>query len=1354
MSVKVRGMKTIRYFLMMLVCMMGCVTLCAQSFPYHFHSIGVDDGLPDNYVKTVFGLPDGRLGVRTTVLLNFYDGTRFVSYPFGNQTYACGVGTTIPVQYVDKRNRLWLKEKGYLRLFSLETERFIRPETVFQEWNMKKPVDNLFVDNEKRIWVTDTEGTLFLFDDETDKLTKMIPSDEQSQTYGNLVTLETIGRVCWLVYANGVLRCLDMDNRKFIRQETFLQDRLEVNEEVFIRTMDNKDFWLMWRKGVGYYKGSTYQWKEISQLDYEECGALNGMDIDSGNNLWVATSQKGLYWIDSHSLLPVHATDGTVVDNHAQQKYVHSVYFDRLNNTIWAGYYNEGLECWHPSMNNVEEYHPANVKGEWPDHSVHSMLELADGTILVGSQRGMCIYDPQTVTMKRCLRELDQVNIRSLYRDKKGRIWIGTYKKGLLCWENDRLSHFLETDSLGIEQTNIRSLIEDATGQMWVSVAGGVGRFFPEENRLELLSERFPALSRYRICNSLAIDSQGRLVVGADNGMYRYDVKEDKVWIPEIEHPESPLVTEGSSKNNCILADSRGLLWIGTQFGMKILYPNGNVDVLSIEAGLANATIQSIQEDVNHDIWVSTINAIYRIIVNTDDANNPYRVSCLIKNTTSHKNGLYEFCSLKTRNGQMYFGKISGFCSFSPENVALAPCTRSPFFASLRLFGKQIGQGEEYNGRVLFEKTVDCTRQVELEYDENFVTFDFASLNFVNSSQTYFRYRLKGLEEKWAEQSFVKEYGTVTYSNLSPGKYEFVVQAAGNDHQWSEEAVFNLTIRPPFWKTYWAYMVYLLTLSMLVYGYMRYLERKNNRRLAYLKEKETVRQQEELNQMKFRFFVNVSHELRTPLTLILSPLEILRKKISDEKTSHQLDVMYKNAQELHRLINQLLDFRKVEMRKEKLHLSTGDLVEFMNSVYALFQPTSEDKNLDFRFETDVEHLFMYFDHDKVHKIINNLLSNAFKYTPVGGTVWMNLEETEQGGRKYAVIKVSDTGIGMEADQLPHIFDRFYQVQDTSEGKSGSGIGLHLVKEYTQMHEGEVQVESDRSGTTFTVRIPVDMKPLELVAEQQPMGNQDEPEAEIQAGIPIYKYTILVVDDNEDVRFFLKEQLGEYYNILEAPDGEIAEQLAIEHNPDMVVSDIMMPKVDGMELCRRLKTNLQTSHIPVMLVTARTADDIKISSYEVGADSYIPKPFNLEMMLVRIRKLIEQKEKRWSEFKDKLDVNPSVITITSIDEQLVKKALDFVERNMDNPAYNVDMLSGDMAMSRMTFYRKLQSITGQSPNEFIKTIRLKRAAQLLENSQFSVSEVADRCGFSSSSYFAKCFKAQFGVLPKQYAENQE
>lgn len=1342
------------------ICLLLCaasIAIQARQISYNFCSIGVSNGLPDNYVKNVFGLPDGRLGVRTSVLLNLYDGTNFSTFPlWTNNNYPISYHSIVPTQYIDSNNCLWLKERGLLQVFDLSKECFIPADSILVRWGLREKLANLFVDSRRYVWLVDVKTNIFRYDTSKEELTLVCEADDFLRDNGGPVAVEVFGNACWMVHESGIIRCYDIEKRKFVRMENFLKKRLDRNGQVVIRMLENGDFWLMWTQGLGYYDSNGNTWNEIKDISPDEAGDLVSIDTDKSGNLWLGTARRGLYTIERYTLSVSNIGTVSARQDEINGLNIHSVYVDKQTSIIWIGLFNQGLACYHPSMNNFRLYNHENVSGEWSSENVHCMLEQEDGTLLLGTQKGLCRYNPKTRFMDMPFKEMRHQLFHTICRDSKGCIWIGSYQEGLYCIENGKVHRYLTVNRDGVENTNVRAVLEDRQGRIWVSVNGGVGVLHRQADTLELLSRKYPELKKYKLANTLALDADGRLVVGTDNGLYIYDRQNDSLWVPELEEPESPLLTQGSNKYNCLFKDSRNLLWMGTQYGIKILSEDKRVDFLGLEQGFANATVQSIQEDNNHDIWVATVNAIYKIEVESADDKYVYKLICLDKNQTHDWNDLYDFCALTTRNGQIVFGKMNGFCMFTPENIVFSSCINRPLFTSFKLFNEPVVCGREYGGRVLFDKAIDHTASIVLRYDENFLTFGFSSLNFVNPAQTYFRYKLEGLEKQWTEFVSDNGLGSVTYNSIPPGEYVFKVQSAGNDREWSPESVFTVVIRPPFWNTLWAKALYLLGGLGVLYGFTVYLYRRNKRKLLQMQELEAVKQKEELNQMKFRFFTNVSHELRTPLTLIIIPLEILRKKLTDEKVLHQLDVVYKNAQELYGLVNQLLDFRKVEMQMEKLRLTPGDMEEFLTSVHTLFMPFAADKYLDFKFRVVDKRMFMYFDHDKLHKIVNNLLSNAFKFTPKGGAVTLQLSKQTVENRNYAKIEVTDTGIGIPEEQLPHIFERFYQVQNWDESKIGSGIGLHLVREYIQIHEGRIEVGSRQGeGTTFTVYLPMDLKPVEVETAQAEM--LADKELEEVAGVLADadgKKKILIVEDNDDVRTFLKEQLEEWYNVLDAPDGEVGERLAIEHNPDLIVSDIMMPKVDGIELCRRIKTSVQTSHIPVVLLTARTADDIKISSYEVGADSYIAKPFNFDILLVRIRKLIEQQESRRQEFRKNIRVNPSVITITSLDEQLMQKALERIERNIDNPEYNVETLSRDLGMSRMNLYRKLQAITGHTPTEFIKTIRLKRAAQLLQGSQLTMVEVADRVGFSSSSYFTKCFKEQFGVLPTQYAENEE
>ena len=1358
------GMKTRYILFLILSCLLCPARLDAGQAPYIFRHIGVANGLPDNYVKSIFRIPDGRLGVRTTVLLSLYDGSSFSDFPYDTRdNYYIDYDHVIPRQYVDADSRIWMKERGLLRVFDLSTERYINNiDSLLFRFGLKEKIADMFIDSNQRYWFVTSGYSVYSYAPSEKKLEEICTNDEFVRHNGTLREVASYGDLCWMVHRKGMIRCYDLKQKRFVRQEDFLVGKMKSEDQAILEVLDNGDYWLMWDRGAGYYDTHTNEWTEMTDIYTNDYTMLTTITTDNDGNLWIGSVSNGAYHITRRNFSVTHLKTFPLLTGGVIQNDIHSIFFDKQSGGLWIGFYNQGICYYHPTMNNFPVYNKENVSGDWKDESVRCMLETKNGNVLIGTAKGLYRYNPKTGVMDIPYKELNHQICRKLYRDSHNRIWLGTFHDGLYSIIDGKVKSYsypnmnYQNDP---DYSNIRAILEDKKGRIWLSVYGGVGAFNPENGEIDLLFNKHPLLKKYKTANTLELDNQGRLIVGADNGLYFYDPEKDSVYIPEIDEPGNALYNHESNKYNCILRDSRDALWFGTQYGLNVVTKEQKIYRIGKENGLFNTTIQSIQEDNNGDIWLSTINSLCKIKVESGNGDYSFHVISFASESGWQRDDLYEFSSLKTKNGTLYFGRVNGFNAFTPENIAHEQAPNRPLITSLRLFNTPVLPGNEYNGRILFDKAINSVEKVSLDYDENFITLDFSGLNFMNPSQTFFRYCMEGFDKGWTELQSENGQGRVTYNNLPPGEYVFKVVTAGSNKVWGEESALSFTIHPPFWDTIAARIIYSILFCLLMGGVITFLNRRNRRKLLQAQEQEALRQKEELDQMKFRFFTNISHELRTPLTLIITPLDMLRRKVADETIGKQLNNIYRNAQELLVLVNQLLDFRKLEMKGETLHLMNGDIEEFVTSISHSFMPMAAEKHFNFINQSECRALYMYFDRDKVHKIVNNLLSNAFKFTKEGGTIKLQLSKEELDGRWYARMEVSDTGIGISETDLPHIFDRFYQVQNKVDEKPGSGIGLHLIKEYVNIHEGKIAVDSHvGQGSVFTVWLPVDLKPEKEVMPEPSLtspAEREQPSVEDLSAEALPaddgRKKLLIVEDNKEFRSFLKEQLGEFYKVIEAADGEEGEKQAVDENPDLIVSDIMMPKMDGIELCRRIKTNVQTSHIPVVLLTARTADDVKISSYEVGADSYMSKPFSFDMLLIRVRKLIEQQEKRKQNFRKNLEVNPGKITITPLDEQLIQKALECVEKNMDNTGYAVEDLSRDLGMTRMNLYRKLQSITGHTPTDFIKSIRLKRAAQLLQGSQLNIVEIADRVGFSSSSYFTKCFKDMFELLPTQYAE---
>lgn len=647
---------------------------------------------------------------------------------------------------------------------------------------------------------------------------------------------------------------------------------------------------------------------------------------------------------------------------------------------------------------------------------------------------------------------------------------------------------------------------------------------------------------------------------------------------------------------------------------------------------------------------------------------------------------------------------------------------------------------------------------VEFDYKQNIFSVSFASDNFILPEKTQYMYKLEGFNNDWLTLPLGGH--NVTFTNLAPGKYVLRVKAVNSDgYVGIKEATLGIVVNPPFWMSWWAYLLYAVALVILLFLF-RYRMLKHEREKFHLQQIENeVAKNEEINNMKFRFFTNVSHELRTPLTLIISPLEGMLKETTDELQITRLQLMYRNAQRLLHLVNQLLDFRKGEMSTHQLSLSEGDIISYVHSVCNSFLLMADKKHIQFSFFSGIDTFSMAFDADKVGKIVMNLLSNAFKFTPDGGRVTVMVEHVS-GTPDILEIKISDTGIGISDEDKEHIFERFYQANHKGiEETTGNGIGLSLVRDFVTLHEGEVKVfDNIGTGSVFVIQLPVKHVETQVQLPEEKVvsaGTEDDKEVKDECreetgrnNFPL----LLVVDDNEDFRIFMRYSLELQYRVKLAVNGKEAWEMMQEELPDLVISDVMMPQMDGNELCRLIKQDKRTAHIPVILLTARQNTESKLEGLQTGADDYVTKPFNMTILVLRIRKLIEL-SRYHSVSQGMIDPSPSEIVITSLDEKLIEKAIKYVEDNMSRSELSVEELSRELGMSRVHLYKKLLQITGKTPIEFIRVIRLKRAAQLLRESQLHVSEVAFEVGFNNPKYFSRYFKDEFGVLPSVYLEKE-
>ncbi len=1037
--------------------------------------------------------------------------------------------------------------------------------------------------------------------------------------------------------------------------------------------------WVLTDKKVSRI-GADGNIREVVLLPEGSDDLFTAIAVGKDGRVWLGSARSGLRIVladGSVQQLPyMEATDGRRIEQHTD---ISCIYADNRGG-IWIGTQNEGLLFSHPDILHFRTVNNGTLSGGvFRDQGMKCFAEVSGGKVLVGTVKGLALYEPDANRVSYPWPALKDALVISLYVDSQQAVWVGTFYDGMYRIDpvTGRIRNYNWPEDGNVDvsykrgrvnRNCVRSLLETADGTYWISVYGGVGRFNPVTGEIRLLSEKHPELSSQRIVRVLTYSEDGILEGMGDHGLFRYSAPLDSILALSAVSPyQSP-----QAKVMSRVEYAPGEWWFTTASRMGRSC-----------SGATQPEITYYSEE--------------------------YGISC---------GAFLENAVLKHSSGKLLFGGASGFVVVDPKAAHLPDEGIAPVISAITVDG---------------EPRFPEDGKLTVRYNEHDISLYLSNLNYANPSLSVYQYMLEGQDRKRTTVSSSYSH-QVRWNSLRPGKYVFRANASNNMLDWSPETSLEIEVKPPFWATVWAFVVYALLAVMGLLGVTWWAYQRQLRKLRDSAQAERHRQEKELVEMKMRFFTNISHELRTPLSLILLPLESLMKEKEEGSAEYRkLDTMHRNAQSLLELVNHLLDFRKLEMGGEKLHAGVGSFSDFASSVVESFQLGAQEKGITLTFLDETGNPLVSFDKSMMQKVLNNLLSNALKYTPEEGAVHVYLTREENRIK----VAVSDTGRGIPAADLPDIFDRFYRSGNAGT-TSGTGIGLSLVKQYVEMHGGTVAVESrEGEGSVFSFTLP-----LPAQAGERP----EEPQAPLEQA----SRRILVVDDNADFRNYLEEELSPLYAVTTASSGEDALKKLSSAQVDLVVSDVMMPGISGLELTRAIKENVETSHIPVILLTARTSDDVRTESYEQGADAYLTKPFLVEMLLARVRNLLDEREKRMKSFSSGADVSPMHVTITTLDQKLMARIMECLEQNMDNADYSVEQLASDVGMHRMNLYRKIQNLYGMTPSEFIRTMRLKRAAQIIaDDPNLNVAEVAYMVGFNTPKYFTKYFKELFGVLPSQY-----
>ena len=1006
------------------------------------------------------------------------------------------------------------------------------------------------------------------------------------------------------------------------------------------------------------------------------------------------------------------------------------------------------------------------------------------------------IHDPEN------LQSISDNVVRPIIIDHTGTLWLGTQNGGLNKFDrkNEQFTRLVNDpkNPKSLSDNWVWSIYEDHTSTLWIGTSGGLNKLVLSKSEgSDREKEQFtrfvndpknPNSLSHNAVWTIYEDRAGTLWIGTlGGGLNKFD-REKEQFTRFVHDPKNPHSLSDNTIGG-IYEDQAGTLWIGTDGGLNKFDPAQQQFMhYTVKDGLPDNSIGGILEDNHGRLWLNTV-GLSRFDPKTAIFRN-YDVSDGVQKEFARS------ASYKSSSGEMFFGGTNGFNAFHPDSIKDNPYIPTVVISAFKRYNT-----DEAEGIGIVEKGISAKKTITVSYKDNILSFEFAALSYRNTFKNKYAYKLEGFSDQWIQLGTERR---VSFTNLDPGEYTLRVKGSNNDGVWNEEGTsLKITVTPPWWKTRWAYVFYVLLFTILLYGWRRYdlhrIHLKNQLKL----EKVEAEKMKELDHFKSRFFANISHEFRTPLTLILGQIDSMIARTVDEQNRNKLGMAFRNARQLLRLINQLLDLSKIEAGSMALKARRANLIPFLKNLVFSFESLAEQKQISLQFQTTHEDIEIYFEPEKLEKVFYNLLSNAFKFTAEGGKISVKVTKGEtlnnekasrkdaetqrmrkdfslrnlrgfaplrdnNGSFSFVEISVKDTGIGIPANELARIFDRFYQVDGTQTRQhEGTGIGLALAKELVELHHGEITVTSEvGAGTEFVVKLPLGalhLKSSEMIEEAVPLVAESDyltrPAEELfispiapPATAPATATDIvLVLEDNADVRSYIREHLEEHYKIIEATNGEEGLAKAQETIPDLIITDVMMPKMDGFEFSRRLRHDEKTSHIPIIMLTAKASLESKIEGLETGVDDYLTKPFSPKELLARVRNLITLRRQLRERFSRATIIKPSEVSAVSVDQAFLQRVLSAIEANFGEEEFGVENIADEVHMSVSQLNRKLNGLINQPAGQLLRSMRLQRAADLLQQNAGTVAEIAYQVGFGSQAHFTTMFQKQFGCTPKEYAK---
>ena len=1330
-----------------------CFLLFNQSalFSQTTRFYSTEQGLSNSLINQIYQDKKGFIWIATENGLNKFEGTQFTVYRKSPGDDASLKSNRIHTLFEDSSGNFWVYCSGSLMKYDRRTDSF-REIALFNESGSRiyPNITSVCERQNGDVWFATSAGLFSIKKGENQIMPETLFNEYIKNHHLLTVIFEDSGHRLWIETENSGMHVFSFNPLEYWNYSLSspIEKRIGSNNisaicegengEVFVGTLDG-----------GVYKIETTAMKinYIADTGGNRHLPIKTLLIDSSGQLLVGTDGFGMkkYHPQLQILEPYEPFSSPF--NFASSK-IHSLIQDRDGN-IWAGIFQKGLFFIPANPNGFNYYgYKSFRENSIGSHCIMAVHKDKEETVWVGTDNdGLYAINEQTGQVRHYKHTDRQPSVPNtilcIYDTDDGRLWLGSYLDGLAMFDKrtGKTSYISNQTNRMLSSNKVFCITGDKKGSLWIGTYGGglyqydiasgtitANYYQPDRNNNELMNNWI---------NSIICEDDGQLWLGTLGGLTLLDTRNNTFRNFKMENSQIPGDIVFALQN-----DRHNHLWISTGEGLvRMNKTSGTTQLFTTRDGLPSDEICAIEEDENGNIWMSTLSGISKYSPAENRFTNFYASDGLQGNEFTFR------AHCKSADGELFFGGVNGVTSFYPNEIHSQKKDLNVYVTNFYLFGE----------KVIFDQPVMEISEINLAARDNVFTFEFSTLQYTDSEGILYRYRLENFNTGWTNT--LPGTNRVTYTNLPPGKYKFFYQAIDKENMSSIHAI-SITIRPPWYASPLAKILYGILLLSLAYGVYAFISSRIKQKNEMLR----LEHADQINEAKLQFFTNISHEIRTPMTLVIGPLKKLISGANPPELQKNYLLMYRNARRILRLINQLMDIRKIDHGQMFIKCRETDMVGFIVDIMQAFNYMAEQKNIHFTFTHEMPELKVWVDLNNFDKVLFNILSNAFKFTPEGGSIDVSLITGSESLMKhhYFEIQVRDTGIGIDESKIGRIFERFYQINSGQQGGFGTGIGLHLAHLLVDLLHGDITVRNNAgsAGTTFIVRLPMGNSHLKAdELEEAPANvivrNDDFDEKELdelpEKKEPRTKYRIALVEDNAEIRNYIRSELADIYHISVAKNGKEGLSLILKEHPDLVISDIIMDEMDGVLMCRKIKSNVDTAHIPVVLLTAKIHDEDKAEGLHVGADAYITKPFSPDMLKKTISNLLKNRERMKGKFAGVAEGKMGKIKLKPADELLMERVMKVVNEQLANPNLNVEILSSHVGISRVHMHRKLKELTNQSARDFIRTVRMKQAAKLLSEKKLSVSEVAYAVGFSSLSHFSSSFREFFGMSPREYGD---